>query len=388
MKPLAATATAMPRSGIREVMELAGTMEDVIHLEVGEPDFATPAEVISAATNAAVEGFTKYSPNAGFMSLRRAVAERLVAAGRQDVTPEHVVITPGAVCALATAIFAIVNPREDVLVPDPGWPNYRSAVLLAGARPVAYELDRSVGYLPRNGSLTAAAGPQAKLLMTNSPANPTGAVFPRDTVRELYEFAAERDLYLLSDEVYESFVFDGRHESPAQFDRDGRVIVVSGFSKSFAMTGWRLGYAVAAPPIAQLMAKLLEPLVSCASSVVQKAGEAALRLPADRVEVMRRSYAQRAEIVVEILGSAGLLMAVPRGAFYALVDVSNAGSDSNIVARDLLRRERVATAPGATFGRQSEGTVRISLATDETTLVEGCNRIRRYLEASTRESPA
>ncbi|MHB8490202.1 MAG: pyridoxal phosphate-dependent aminotransferase [Candidatus Dormibacteria bacterium] len=378
----------MPRSGIREVMELAGTMEDVIHLEVGEPDFATPAEVISAATNAAVEGFTKYSPNAGFMSLRRAVAERLMAAGRQDVTPEHIVITPGAVCALATAIFAIVNPGEDVLVPDPGWPNYRSAVLLAGARPVAYELDRSVGYLPRKGSLTAAAGPQAKLLMTNSPANPTGAVFPRDTVRELYEFAAERDLYLLSDEVYESFVFNGRHESPAQFDGDGRVIVVSGFSKSFAMTGWRLGYAVAAPPIAQLIAKLLEPLVSCASSVVQKAGEAALRLPADRVEVMRRSYAQRAEIVVEILGSAGLLMAVPRGAFYALVDVSSAGSDSNIVARDLLRRERVATAPGATFGRQAEGTVRISLATDETTLVEGCNRIRRYLEASTRESSA
>src|SRR5487761_112311 len=146
-------ATAMPRSGIREVMELAATMDDVIHLEVGEPDFATPAEVISAATDAAVEGFTKYSPNAGFMSLRRAVADRLVAQGRTDVTAEHVVITPGAVCALATAIFATVNPGEDVLVPDPGWPNYRSAVLLAGAKPVAYELERSVGYLPRNGSL-------------------------------------------------------------------------------------------------------------------------------------------------------------------------------------------------------------------------------------------
>jgi len=380
MKPLAITATSMPRSGIREVMELAATMEDVIHLEVGEPDFATPAEVTNAATEAAVEGFTKYSPNAGFMSLRRAVAERLVAQGRADVTPEHVVITPGAVCALATAIFATVNPGDDVLVPDPGWPNYRSAVLLAGAQPVAYELDRSTGYLPRDGSLPAAARPRAKLLMVNSPANPTGAVFPRDTVQTLYEFAAERDLYLLSDEVYESFVFDGQHESPAQFDRDGRVIVVSGFSKSFAMTGWRLGYAIAAPPIAQVMAKLLEPLVSCASSVVQKAGEAALRLPADRVEVMRRSYARRAEIVVDILGSAGLLMAVPRGAFYALVDVSSAGHDSNVIARDLLRRARVATAPGATFGRQAEGTVRISLAADEQTLVEGCHRIRRYLE--------
>ena len=212
MKPLAITATSMPRSGIREVMELAATMEDVIHLEVGEPDFATPAEVTNAATEAAVEGFTKYSPNAGFMSLRRAVADRLVAQGRSDVTPEHVVITPGAVCALATAIFATVNPGEDVLVPDPGWPNYRSAVLLAGAKPVAYELERSTGYLPRDGSLAAAASPHAKLLMVNSPANPTGAVFPRDTVQALYEFAAERDLYMLSDEVYESFVFDGQHE--------------------------------------------------------------------------------------------------------------------------------------------------------------------------------
>jgi aspartate/methionine/tyrosine aminotransferase len=385
MKPLADCATSMPRSGIREVMELAAGMEDVIHLEVGEPDFATPEEIIEAAGEAARAGFTRYTPNAGFLSLRRAVAERLVADGRSDVTYEHIVITPGAVCALATAVFATVNPGDEVLIPDPGWPNYRSMVLLCGARALPYELDRATGYLPRDGSLAAAASPRSKLLMTNSPANPTGAVFPHDTARQLYDFAAARDLYLVSDEVYESFVFDGRHESLAQFDTDGRVIVVSGFSKSFAMTGWRLGYAVAAPPIAALMAKLMEPLVSCASSVAQKAGEAALRLPRERVEEMRRSYARRAEIVNDILGSSGLLMAVPRGAFYALVDVSAAGSNSNEIARDLLRTERVATAPGATFGAQAERTVRISLATDEAILIEGCQRIRRYLEGIRRE---
>lgn len=369
----------MPRSGIREIMELASTFPDVIHLEVGEPDFATPAEVIEAAARAGREGFTKYSPNAGFMSLREAIAERAVSQGHSGVTADHVVVTPGAVCALATAILATVNPGDEVLIPDPGWPNYRSAVLLAGARPVTYDLDRATGYLPRMESLEASAEPNAKLLLVNSPGNPTGGVYSRDTMQSLYAFAAERDLYVLSDEVYESFVFDGEHEGMGQFDADGRVIVVSGFSKSYAMTGWRLGYAIAPPRITNLMAKLLEPLVSCASSVVQKAGEAALGLPAERIESMRRSYARRAQLVDGILGPARLLMARPRGAFYALIDVSAAGSDSNAVARDLLVKQRVATAPGATFGAQAEGTVRISLATDERSLVEGCQRIRHYL---------
>jgi aspartate/methionine/tyrosine aminotransferase len=385
MKPLADLATSIPRSGIREVMELASSMDNVIHLEVGEPDFATPEEIVEAAGEAARAGYTRYTPNAGFVSLRRAVAERLVAAGRSDVTYEHIVITPGAVCALATAVFATVNQGDEVLIPDPGWPNYRSMVMLCGAEPVPYELDRATGYMPRDGSLAAVASPRSKLLMTNSPANPTGAVFSRETARQLYEFASARDLYVVSDEVYESFVFDGRHESLAQFDTDGRVIVVSGFSKSFAMTGWRLGYAIAAPPIAVIMAKLMEPLVSCASSIAQKAGEAALRLPDERVGEMRRSYARRAVLVNDILGSVGLLMAVPRGAFYALVDVSAAGSNSNEIARDLLRTERVATAPGATFGAQAEATVRISLATEESVLVEGCRRIRRYLEDVSKE---
>ncbi len=374
-------ATSMPRSGIREIMEVAATMEDVIHLEVGEPDFATPEEIIDAAAAAAREGFTRYSPNAGFMSLRSAVADRVTAQGGVKITPDHVVITPGAVCALATAIFATVNPGEDVLVPDPGWPNYRSAVLLRGANPVAYALDRATGYLPGDRSLADATGAEAKLLLVNSPANPTGAVFSLGTMRALYEHAVEHDLYVLSDEVYESFVFDGVHVSMGAFDDDGRVIVVSGFSKSFAMTGWRLGYAIAPPPIAAVMAKLLEPLVSCASSVVQKAGEAALLLPPDRTLEMCRSYASRAATVERILGPDGLLTSVPQGAFYALIDVTRAGWDSNAVARDLLRREHVATAPGATFGEHAEGTVRISLATEENLLVEGCQRIRRYLKS-------
>jgi aspartate aminotransferase/aminotransferase len=251
-------------------------------------------------------------------------------------------------------------------------------VLLAGARPVLYPLRREHGYLPDLAELATLVTSKTKLIMLNNPCNPTGAVFPRAVVEALARFAEQHDVYVLSDEIYEAMVFEGRHEPIARFDTDGRVITVFGFSKTYAMTGWRLGYAVAPPPIAQLIGRLQEPLVSCSSSISQKAAEAALAGPPAVTAAMRDAYRARRDAVVGILGPAGLLPFSPQGAFYALVDLSAIGSDTYALAHGLLREERVATAPGDTFGPSCAGMLRIAFTTELEQVEEGCRRIVRY----------
>jgi aspartate aminotransferase/aminotransferase len=378
MKPLAVVPSAMPRSGIREVMELAAGMHGVIHLEVGEPDAATPAPIIEAAFAAATAGATKYTSNAGYPSLRAAIVRKLTLENGLTATPDQVVVTAGAVGALATATLALVDPGDEVLVPDPGWPNYSSITLIAGGRPVPYPLARADGYVPRLDVLRQLVTNRTKILLINSPANPTGAVFSDALVRDLVDFAREHDLYVLSDEVYEAIVFDGDHVPAARHDADGRVITVMGCSKTYAMTGWRLGYGVASAPIAALMAKLQEPLVSCAPSVSQKAAEAALAMDQAPVRAMRAAYRERRDLVAAVLGPR--LASVPAGAIYALVDVSAAGRDSYAVAKRLLAEAGVATAPGETFGASGGGIVRISIATAPDLLAEGCRRIVDFLD--------
>ncbi len=368
----------MRRSGIREIMELASSMTDVIHLEVGDPDLPTPAPIVEAAHRAALDGYTRYTPNAGLPSLRAAIAGRLRDRHGLETSPEAVVVTPGAVCALATSVLAIVDPGEEVLVPDPGWPNYRSMVQLAGGRPVPYPLRAETGYLPDPAGLERLLTPRTKLLVVNTPANPTGALFPEEVVRQLVGWAREHDLYVLSDEVYEDFVFRGVHVPARRFDPDGRVVTVSGFSKTYAMTGWRLGYAVAPPEVAAVVSRLQEPLVSCAAAPTQKAAEAALCLPDQVVDRMRERYRGRVELAAGVLEPAGLLPVRPAGALYAFVDLRHLGDDSYRLARELLERERVATAPGESFGAEGRGRLRLSLTADEAALLEGCRRIVRF----------
>lgn len=380
MKPLSTAVSAMPRSGIREFMELASQLDGVIHLEAGEPDFITPEAVIRAAYDAARGGFTKYSGNAGLPSLREAIARKVREENGLAVGPENIVVTSGSVCALATAVLAMANPGDEVLVPDPGWPNYINMVLLAGATPVLYTLRQENGYLPDMDEVASLVTPKTKLIMLNNPCNPTGAVFPRETVEALAAFAEEHDLYVVSDEIYEVMVFEGAHEPIAQFDTAGRVVTVFGFSKTYAMTGWRLGYAVAPVPIAELIMRLQEPLVSCASTISQKAAEAALGLPSEVAAAMRDAYRDRRDSVVDILGGAKLLPFVPQGAFYALVDLREVGLDSYAMAHELLREERVATAPGDTFGPSCAGMLRIAFTTELENVAEGCRRIARYAE--------
>jgi aspartate aminotransferase/aminotransferase len=380
MKAHSHLAESLPRSGIREVMELAAKLDGVIHLEVGEPSFNTPEHIIEAALAAARAGSTKYTPNAGIASVRQTIAERYAAVWGRPVATERVLVTAGAVNAIMTTLAAIVDEGDEVLVPDPGWPNYTSIIAFARAVPVAYPCRAEDGYLPDLDALAARITPRTKALILTNPSNPTGVVFPAATVEAIVRLAAAHDLYAIADEVYEALVFDGTHVPAVTFDDGDRVIAVSGCSKTYAMTGWRLGWAITTPEIVGLAGKLMETVVSCAPSVSQRAAEAAIRGSQDCVEEMRRAYQHRRDIVAEILEPAGLLPVVPSGAFYALVDLRGIGLSSRALSRGLLEEERVAAAPGDTFGAEAEGMVRISLASSDDDVAEGCRRIVAFAE--------
>jgi len=379
VKPLSSLAEALPRSGIREIMALASQMENVVNLSVGEPSFNTPAHIIDAAFEAAGRGETKYTSNYGTPKLRQAIADKYTEAWGTTVTPDRVLASTGGVNAIIAMIYAIVEPGDEILVPDPGWPNYISAAGLAHATPVRYPCQIEDGFLPDLDALEKLITPKTKILITCNPSNPTGVVFPAETVEALVKLAKKHDLYLLSDEMYEALVFDGVHIPAAKYDEDGRVITISGFSKTFAMTGWRLGYAIANPELILLAGKMMEPMTSCPTAISQAAGIAAIKGPQDCVEAMRQAYLNRRNIARDLLWPAGLLPVVPQGAFYALIDLRCTGMSGRDLALGLLKEEKVALAPGDTFGHvTANGMVRLSLASSDEDVAEGCRRIIRF----------
>ncbi|MGH3762928.1 pyridoxal phosphate-dependent aminotransferase [Actinophytocola sp.] len=377
MPTLPGGSSTLRLSGIREIRLLAASMTDVIDLAVGEPDQNTPEAICEAAARATRAGFTKYTPANGLPSLRASLAEKLKRDNAIVADPSQITVGSGAVCSLSTSILATVAPGDEILVPDPGWPNYATMIRLAGGDAVRYPLSPADGFLPDVAQLEKLVSPRTRVLMINNPGNPTGAVFPPDLVRELVEFAAEYDLFLLSDEVYEDFVYEGAHAPAASFGYEEGIISVFSFSKSYAMTGWRLGYSVAARDVASAITKVQGGLLSCASTVSQKAGEAALALDPSARAAMREEYRTRRDAVHAELGDR--LVLVPQGAFYALVDVSDEPAGSTEVARNLLAREHVAAVPGSAFGTRSEGMLRISFAAALDDVVEGCRRIARHL---------
>lgn len=379
MPSLAPNVVQMRRSGIRELMDLANTMSNVMHLEVGEPSFDTPAHVVEAAARAAREGYTHYTPNVGLPSLREKLALKLERVNKLHVVPNQIVVTPGAVAGLASALMTITEPGDEILIPDPGWPNYQMMVVLSGGVPKRYPLHEASGFLPDMALLEQEIGPRTKAMIINNPSNPAGAVFPRGVVRDLVHVARSHDLFLISDEVYEQIIFEGEHTSALSSDTDGRVISVYGFSKTYAMTGWRLGYVVASPEVAAAVGKLQEPLVSCASSVSQKAGEAAIDGPQDCVDAMVQAYRRRRDLAVRLLTELHVPYCPPSGAFYLMVDISARGTDSYGFSRALLTEAHVAVAPGETFGDIARNYVRISLAASDEQLAEGLRRLAAFL---------
>lgn len=354
----------IPFSPIRTMFRLADEMEragggPVYRLHVGDPDFTPPDAVIEATVAAFRGGRTHYAPSAGVQDLRAAVAEKARTRNGIAATTEHVVITPGSTQALFAAMELMFGPGDDMLLPEIYWPNYVQQALLIGGRTVFYPL--GAGYQPDLDGARRAVGPRARGILINSPSNPTGAVFPRESLRALYEIARERDLWILSDEAYEDFVFGGEHVSPASFERDlpeseRRVFTLFTFSKSYAMTGLRLG-AVVAPTLrtATLLRKVQEPLVASAALPTQLGALPALReSERARVAEMRETYRRRRDLALGILRPAGLADYAPEGAFYVMADGSSTGMTGDAFAEELLREERVAVAPGAGFALQPQ----------------------------------
>ncbi len=379
MKPLAQNTSRMKRSGIRELMDLAWATPGAIHLEVGEPDFPTPDHIVEAACRAAMDGFTKYTPNAGITPLREAIVRKFERKNKIEVTLDNIVVTPGAVCSMATSLLALIDHEDEVLIPDPGWPNYEMMVLSQGGVPVGYPLDRDRGFKVALDAFESKISPKTKVIILNSPSNPTGGVLQEETLKSLMEIASKWDLYVISDEIYEDIIYTGEHISTARFDSDGRVLTVSGVSKSYAMTGWRIGYVAAPLHIAQVIAKIQEPYVSCPVSVSQVAAQAALEGPEDCVKDMVKAYKERRDAVLDILQVNDLYSYTPEGAFYLLVDVSRSGIDSYSFSLELLKEKKVAVAPGEAFGIAAKDYIRISFGAHKDNLIEGTNRLCDFI---------
>jgi aspartate aminotransferase/aminotransferase len=372
----------MPRSAIREIMALAAGREDVIHMEIGEPDFSTPDHIISGAFDATKAGFTKYSPNPGLASLRSQVADHVSSRWGGTVSHDRVVVTTGAVGGLFCALMTVTDAGDEILIPDPGWPNYESIVHLAGAKPVRFELSARSGFVPDVAAVERLITGRTKAIMINSPGNPTGVVLPAHVMQAIGDLAKRHGLFVISDEVYEDIVFDGEHVSAAQYVPDDRLFLVSGASKTYAMTGWRLGYVICPEDLAAVAAALQEPVASCASSVSQKAYEAALAGPQDCVARFREIYRRRRDILFDVLGNTGLLPVVPAGAFYGLVDITDrhAAGGSLVFAKRFLQEKNVAVVPGITFGPSCDRFVRVAFTTGDDALRDGLTGLRDFIE--------
>jgi len=355
-------------------MELAASLDGVLHLELGEPDFPTPPHVVEAVQRAIADGEVKYTATRGLPSLREQIAAKLRSRNGVEVDADRVVVTSGGTPAILETLMVLLRPGDGVLIPDPGWPLFELATSLLRGRIVRYRVLPENGYLPDLDELDSLA-PSARVLVVNSPNNPTGAVYDRETLEALYELARRHDLTILSDEVYEDIVFEGEHVGMASLDEDGRAVSIFSFSKGYAMTGWRIGYATGPSAFVEEIVRVQEPVVACPSYVAQKAAEAALAGPQDLLAERRAAYRARRDAVMGLLREHGLFVAEPQGTFYAMADVSRLGTDTYEVARRLLLDERVAVAPGETFGPGGAGLARLSLAGPLDVITEAVARV-------------
>ena len=383
MKPIAHSASSMTPSGVREIVDLASTKPGVIHLEIGEPNFETPGHIVEAAARAAADGYTKYTTNRGLYEVREAMAAKIARHNAFTVDPDQIVITTGAVNGLMLAVLVLSDPTDTVLIPDPAWPNYEMMTSVVGTRLARYPLLRDGGYEPDLEALEELCGatPNAKAILMNSPGNPTGAVLSRESVAGLLEIASRHDLYLISDECYEDIVFEGEHVSPASLDTEGRVISIFSMSKSYAMTGWRIGYLAANPSLALTISNVQEAVTSCATAFAQKAAQAAIEGDQACVAEMRDAYHERRDAVADVLADAGLLIHRSRGSFHIMADTSATGMDGYELAKRMIVEYGVAVAPGETFGPGGAGSARVSLVSPVERLVEGVARFVAAVEA-------
>ena len=367
-------------SGIREIANEAIRTPGAIRLEVGQPNFPTPQHIGDAGKRAIDEGKTFYTHTQGLLSLREKLVAKLDRVNGIKVTPDRITCGVGGVGAIAAFFAAVLEDGDEVLLPDPGWPNFRMMMSWTRAQAVFYPCRPADGFQPDLDALAHLFTPRTKVLVINSPNNPTGAVYPRATVEKLIEMAQRHNVWLLSDECYDQILLDGSWTSPASIASDDpRIASVFTFSKTYSMTGWRLGYLAGNAELLDTMTKVLESNSSCVSTISQVAAEAAIDGPQDCVTEMVSAYRRRRDVVVDLLREADLFISEPAGAFYIMADISRSGLDSHSFAFEFLRKRGVSVAPGTAFGEIARHAVRISLASSDEDLREGVGRLAEFV---------
>lgn len=368
----------LPRSGIREIMDQAWKLgEPITHLEVGEPGFSTPGHIVEAFCRAVRNGATRYTPNAGIEPLREACARKIRTYNEIAVDADQVLITVGAMQGLLAATIGLVESGDEILTPTPGWPNYQLLIALAGAHPVSYGLESKNGHQPDPGQIASLITKRTRMIILNSPSNPLGSIVGSDVIDEILGIAARHGIWVLSDECYDQIVFDGKPVSPAARPLGpDRTITVHSFSKTYAMTGFRLGYLSGPRRVVSLLTKLQESMVACVNTPSQHAGVEALSGPQDCVDEMVAEYRTRRGLAVERARELGMNPLSPAGAFYLWLEVPGL-TDSLEFAEELLDQHRVAVAPGSAFGEPTRPALRLSLAASRESITVGLDAIAR-----------
>jgi aminotransferase len=379
---LAQRVRAVKPSGIRRFFDIAATMRDVISLGIGEPDFVTPEHIRQAGIEAIQAGETHYTSNLGWIQLREAIAELIERrySVRYDPATE-ILVTVGVSEGIDASLRALLDPGDEVIIPDPGYVAYEADVIFAGGSVVPVATHVSNWFAVRASEIEDAITPRVKVLLLGDPNNPTGSVIERDELEQIAQVAQRHDLLVLSDEVYSRLVYGGEHTSIVQMPgMRERTVLVDGFSKAYAMTGWRIGYICAPAPILEGILKVHQYAIMCAATMSQAAAlEAVLHGEQDVLEMVA-SYDERRRLFVAGLNAAGLECYEPRGAFYAFPSITRTGLTSEEFAEQLLFEERVAVVPGSAFGAQGEGYVRCSYCTAKDQLEEAVTRIGRFVQ--------
>lgn len=368
---------------LARVLEMERQGRDIAHFEIGDPDFPSPPNVVDAACRALHDGYTHYTDSLGLLEFRETVCEATQHSRGFKPGLDQILVTPGANIIIYYAIRCLVDPGDEVIVPDPGFPTYSAAIQLCGAIPVPVPLTETNEFRMNPADVQRRLTDRTRLIIVNSPQNPTGAVMTRAELDAIYDLAAAHDLYLLSDEIYARMIYDGRDKFYSPSARDAcreRTLITNGFSKAFAMTGWRLGCALGPADVIAKMGLMLQTTSSCVAPFVQKAGIEALRGSQDAVWAMMREYKARRDLLVAGLNRLpGITCLMPGGAFYVFPNITRTGMDDELFADVMLREAGVALLPGSNFGVHGHGYVRLCYAQSRANIEKGLERMQAVL---------
>ncbi len=358
-----------------KALEAAG--RDIVHLEIGEPDFDTPRNIVDAAVDALHKGFTHYGPSAGLMELREVIAQHVSETRRVNVTPDEVVVVPGGKPIIFFSILALAEQGDEVIYPNPGFPIYESMINYVGAKAMPIQLREELDFRLDIDELAALINDRTKLIILNSPQNPTGGVLEENDIERIAQSIGDRNIIVLSDEIYSRLIFEGEHHSIMSIDgMKERTILLDGFSKTYAMTGWRMGYGVMRPDLATHISRLMTNSSSCTASFSQIAGIEALRGPQESVDAMRAEFKKRRDVMVAGLNKIkGFSCRLPHGAFYVFPNISKTGWRSKKLADALLDDAGVAALSGTAFGEFGEGYLRFSVANSIENIEKALDRV-------------